>query len=99
MIFRDRRMPTVDLNFLGTAVVLAIIGCVLIYSATYYSEPSLSTVKRQMFGLDPPDLPDDLHRPRLAGDVEAFDAGVAAGSALLVHDLPETFAHRFERAW
>jgi rod shape determining protein RodA len=48
MIFRDRRMPTIDLNFLGTAVVLAIIGCVLIYSATYYSEPSLSTVKRQM---------------------------------------------------
>ena len=47
MIFRDRR-PSVDLNFLGTALVLAIIGCVLIYSATYYSEPSLSTVKRQM---------------------------------------------------
>src|SRR6187455_83959 len=47
MIFRDRR-PNVDLNFLGTALVLAIIGCVLVYSATYYSNPDLSFVKRQI---------------------------------------------------
>ena len=47
MIFRDRR-PSVDLNFLGTAVVLAIIGCVLVYSATFFSEPGLGTFKRQM---------------------------------------------------
>jgi rod shape determining protein RodA len=47
MIFGDRRR-SVDLNFLGTALVLAIIGCVLVYSATFFSEPSLSTFKRQM---------------------------------------------------
>jgi len=47
MIFQDRK-PNVDLNFLGTALVLAIIGCVLVYSATYYSNPDLSFVKRQI---------------------------------------------------
>jgi rod shape determining protein RodA len=46
MIF-DRR-PSIDLNFLGTALVLAIIGCVLIYSATFFSEPGLGTLKRQI---------------------------------------------------
>ena len=48
MMLRDRVTPNVDLNFLGTAVVLAIIGCLLVYSATYYSDPSLSTFKKQM---------------------------------------------------
>ncbi|MFL6244895.1 MAG: rod shape-determining protein RodA [Thermoanaerobaculia bacterium] len=48
MIFRDRTTPSVDLNFLGTALVLAIIGCLLVYSATFFNEPSLSTFKRQM---------------------------------------------------
>lgn len=48
MIFRDRTAPTVDLNFLGTAVVLAMIGCLLVYSATFFSEPGLGTFKRQM---------------------------------------------------
>ena len=48
MIFRDRATPNVDLNFLGTAVVLAVIGCLLVYSATYYSDPSLTTVKKQI---------------------------------------------------
>lgn len=47
MIFTDRR-PSIDLNFLGTALVLAVIGCILVYSATFFSEPSLSTFKRQM---------------------------------------------------
>jgi rod shape determining protein RodA len=47
MIFRDRG-PSVDWNFLGTAVVLALIGVLLVYSATYYGEPSLSTAKKQM---------------------------------------------------
>ena len=47
MIFGDRR-PSIDLNFLGTALVLAIIGCVLVYSATFFSEPGLGTFKRQM---------------------------------------------------
>ncbi|HYC88863.1 MAG TPA: rod shape-determining protein RodA [Thermoanaerobaculia bacterium] len=47
MIFRERG-PSVDWNFLGTAVVLALIGVLLVYSATYYGEPSLSTAKKQM---------------------------------------------------
>ena len=47
MIFSDRR-ANVDFNFIGTAVVLAIIGCLLVYSATYYSDPGLGTFKKQM---------------------------------------------------
>lgn len=48
MIFRDRVTPNVDLNFMGTAVVLAMIGCLLVYSATFFNEPNLGTFKRQM---------------------------------------------------
>jgi rod shape determining protein RodA len=47
MIFRDRG-PSVDWNFIGTAVVLALIGVLLVYSATYYGEPTISTAKKQM---------------------------------------------------
>jgi rod shape determining protein RodA len=46
-MIRDRQLATLDLNFLGTALVIAGIGLLLIYSATYYSDPSLSWVKRQ----------------------------------------------------
>jgi rod shape determining protein RodA len=48
MISRDRTAPRIDLNFLGTALVLAIIGCLLVYSATFFNEPNLGTFKRQM---------------------------------------------------
>ncbi len=48
MIFGDRATPRVDLNFLGTAIVLAMIGCLLVYSATFFNEPDLGTFKRQM---------------------------------------------------
>ncbi len=48
MIFRDRTAPTIDFNFLGTALVLAMIGCLLVYSATFFNEPGLGTFKRQM---------------------------------------------------
>ena len=48
MTLRDRVTPNVDFNFIGTALVLATIGCLLVYSATYYSDPSLGTVKRQI---------------------------------------------------
>jgi len=48
MIFRDRGGPHIDWNFLGTAVVLAVVGCLLVYSATFYSEPSLATFKKQV---------------------------------------------------
>jgi hypothetical protein len=34
--------------FIGTAIVLAMIGCLLVYSATFFSEPGLSTFKRQI---------------------------------------------------
>lgn len=48
MILRDRIKPNIDLNFLGTALVLAIVGCLLVYSATYYSDPGLGLMKRQI---------------------------------------------------
>ena len=48
MIIRDRTTPNVDFNFLGTALVLAMIGCLLVYSATFFNEPNLGTFKRQV---------------------------------------------------
>ena len=47
MIFGDRS-PRVDLNFIGTAIVLAAVGCMLVYSATFFNEPGLGTFKRQI---------------------------------------------------
>jgi len=47
-MFDTRTRPRVDLNFLGTAIVLAAIGCMLVYSATFFNEPNLGTFKRQM---------------------------------------------------
>ena len=48
MIIRERALPTVDLNFIGTAIVIAAIGVVLIYSATWFTDPNLTVMKRQM---------------------------------------------------
>jgi rod shape determining protein RodA len=48
MMFGERTTPRIDLNFLGTAIVLAMIGCLLVYSATFFNEPGLGTFKRQM---------------------------------------------------
>ncbi|MGZ8867011.1 MAG: rod shape-determining protein RodA [Thermoanaerobaculia bacterium] len=48
MIIRDRALPTVDWNFIGTAIVIAAIGVVLIYSATWFTDPNLTVVKRQV---------------------------------------------------
>jgi rod shape determining protein RodA len=48
MILRDRVRPNVDLNFIGTALVIAAVGCLLVYSATYYSDPTLSLAKKQV---------------------------------------------------
>jgi rod shape determining protein RodA len=48
MLIRERVAPNVDLNFIGTALVLAAIGCMLIYSATFFSDPSLITFKKQV---------------------------------------------------
>src|SRR3954470_11915436 len=46
-MIRDRQLATLDLNFLGTALVIAGIGLTLIYSATYFNEPGLGQVKMQ----------------------------------------------------
>lgn len=48
MIFRERTTPSFDFNFIGTALVLAMIGCLLVYSATFFNEPNLGTFKKQM---------------------------------------------------
>ena len=47
-MIRERQLATLDLNFLGTALVIAAIGVMLIYSATYYSDPGLGWVKKQV---------------------------------------------------
>ena len=48
----DRRLlPSLDLNFLGTALIIASIGCMLVYSATFYSDPTgfpLNTFHKQV---------------------------------------------------
>ncbi len=46
-MIRDRHLATLDLNFLGTALVIAAVGLLLIYSATYFTDPGLGTVKKQ----------------------------------------------------
>jgi rod shape determining protein RodA len=47
-MIRERVLPTLDLNFLGTALVIASVGCMLIYSATYFSDPSLNIFRKQI---------------------------------------------------
>jgi rod shape determining protein RodA len=36
-----------DWNFLGTVVLIAVVGCLLIYSATYFSDPGLGVLHKQ----------------------------------------------------
>ena len=48
MIDRDRTLPSLDFNFIGTALVIAAVGCMLIYSATYFTDPSLNTFRKQV---------------------------------------------------
>ncbi|HKS25933.1 MAG TPA: rod shape-determining protein RodA [Thermoanaerobaculia bacterium] len=47
-MLRQRAFSMPDLNFLGTALVLAAVGLTLIYSATYFTDPSLTIWHRQM---------------------------------------------------
>jgi rod shape determining protein RodA len=47
-MINQRTVASVDLNFIGTAIVLAAIGCMLVYSATFFSDPGLGTFKRQI---------------------------------------------------
>ncbi|MGZ7078215.1 MAG: FtsW/RodA/SpoVE family cell cycle protein, partial [Thermoanaerobaculia bacterium] len=46
-MIRDRNLATLDFNFLGTALVIAAVGLLLIYSATYFTDPGLSIMKKQ----------------------------------------------------
>jgi rod shape determining protein RodA len=50
-MLRQRAFSFPDLNFLGTALVLAAIGLTLIYSATYFNDPGLSLVHKQILWL------------------------------------------------
>ncbi|HEY4641047.1 MAG TPA: rod shape-determining protein RodA [Thermoanaerobaculia bacterium] len=45
---RDRAFLSLDFNFLGTALVIAATGCLLIYSATYFTDPNLGIFHRQL---------------------------------------------------
>src|SRR2546423_6824795 len=47
-MLRPRLFSLPDLNFLGTALVLSAIGLTLIYSATYFNDPGLSIVHKQI---------------------------------------------------
>ncbi len=47
-MIRARTLSLVDINFLGTALVIAAIGCLLIYSATYFTDPGLITLSKQL---------------------------------------------------
>jgi rod shape determining protein RodA len=44
---RTRGLSALDLNFIGTALAIAAVGCLLIYSATYFTEPGLPTLQKQ----------------------------------------------------
>src|SRR3954454_13439981 len=46
-----RTFSKLDFNFLGTALVIAAIGCLLIYSATYFDDPGLGIFKKQLLWL------------------------------------------------
>jgi rod shape determining protein RodA len=47
-MLRQRSFSFPDLNFLGTALVLSAIGLTLIYSATYFNDPGLGIVHKQI---------------------------------------------------
>jgi rod shape determining protein RodA len=47
-MIRERSLPTLDLNFIGTALVIAAVGCMLVYSATYFNDPGLGIFKKQL---------------------------------------------------
>ena len=48
MATREREYATLDLNFLGTALLIATIGMLAIYSATYFNDPGLAILKKQV---------------------------------------------------
>jgi rod shape determining protein RodA len=46
-MIRARALSALDINFVGTALTLTAVGCLLIYSATYFTDPSLNLLRRQ----------------------------------------------------
>ncbi|MDQ6801940.1 MAG: rod shape-determining protein RodA [Acidobacteriota bacterium] len=44
---RARTLSALDINFIGTAMAILAVGCLLIYSATYFSDPSLNLLRKQ----------------------------------------------------
>jgi rod shape determining protein RodA len=50
-LVRTRTFSTLDFNFLGTALVIASIGCLLVYSATYFTDPGLGIFHKQLLWL------------------------------------------------
>jgi rod shape determining protein RodA len=47
-MIRARTLSLVDINFVGTALLILTVGCVLIYSATYFTDPSLQIFRKQL---------------------------------------------------
>jgi rod shape determining protein RodA len=47
-MIQRRLLTSLDLNFLGTAVVIAAVGSMLIYSATFFSDPTLNIFHKQL---------------------------------------------------
>jgi rod shape determining protein RodA len=47
-MLRQRAFSMPDFNFLGTVLVLSAIGLMLIYSATYFTDPSLDIMRKQI---------------------------------------------------
>src|SRR3954451_6836165 len=46
-----RTFSKLDFNFLGTALVIAAVGCLLIYTATYFDDPTLDIFRKQLLWL------------------------------------------------
>ena len=44
---RTRALSALDINFIGTALTITAVGCLLIYSATYFTDPSLNLLRKQ----------------------------------------------------
>ena len=39
-MIRARALSAIDINFIGTALLITAIGCLMIYSATYFNDPT-----------------------------------------------------------
>jgi rod shape determining protein RodA len=46
-MIRARALSALDINFIGTAMAILAIGCMLIYSATYFTDPNLNLLRKQ----------------------------------------------------